>query len=375
MKFNVSSKTLYNYVSAVSKIINAKNTMQILNNFLFILEDDTLIIKAADMENSLVGRLHVADAEGSGRFCLDARRIVELFKELPDQGIEFNINDENFEIEISYSNGRYNTVAINGMEYPDKIAPEDSGESVEFLCTAQQALKGIENTLFAVGNDEIRPQMMGILWDVKPEGIVFVATDTRKLVRYTNNTSAPGVNCSFILPVKGAAVLKNVFSKEDDIKVRVSPTSVLFESPSFTFDCRLIKGNFPDYNRVIPHSNPYTLTVDRQSFLTSVRRVAVFGDEGGGLVKFNFATDKVTLRASDNSFGTSGWESVPCSYDGPEMRMGFSSLYLIEILSTFGTSDVTFKIADPSRPALCLPSDNDPECELLMILMPMNIAD
>ena len=300
---------------------------------------------------------------------------MELFKELPDQGIEFNINDENFEIEISYSNGRYNTVAINGMEYPDRIAPEAQGDSIEFTCTAQQALKGIENTLFAVGNDEIRPQMMGILWDVKPEGIVFVATDTRKLVRYTNNTNQPGVSCSFILPVKGAAVLKNVFSKEDDIKVRVNSTSVLFESPSFTFDCRLIKGNFPDYNRVIPQNNPYTLTVDRQSFLTSVRRVAVFGDEGGGLVKFNFAPDKVTLRASDNSFGTSGWESVPCSYDGPEMRMGFSSLYLIEILSTFGTSDVTFKIADPSRPALCLPSDNDTDCELLMILMPMNIAD
>ncbi len=375
MKFNVSSKTLYNYVSAVSKIINAKNTMQILNNFLFILEDDTLMIKAADMENSLVGRLQVANAEGSGRFCLDARRIVELFKELPDQGIEFNINDENFEIEISYSNGRYNTVAINGMEYPDKLTPEIQGESVEFTCTTEQVLKGIENTLFAVGNDEIRPQMMGILWDVKEDGIVFVATDTRKLVRYTNNTSRPEVNCSFILPVKGAAVLKNVFAKEDEIKVKVSSTSVNFESASYTFDCRLIKGNFPDYNRVIPQNNPYTLNVDRQSFLTSVRRVAVFGDEGGGLVKFNFAPEEVTLRASDNSFGTSGWESVSCNYDGPEMLMGFSSLYLIEILSTFNTPDVTFKIADPSRPALCLPSNNEADCELLMILMPMNIVD
>ena len=349
--------------------------MQILNNFLCILEDDTLIIKAADMENYLIARLQVSDAEGSGRFCLDARRIVELFKELPDQGIEFNINDENFEIEISYSNGRYNTVAINGMEYPEKLTPEDNGECIEFTCTTQQVLKGIENTLFAVGNDEIRPQMMGILWDVKPDGIIFVATDTRKLVRYTNNTSAPGVTCSFILPVKGAAVIKSVFPKEDEIKVTVNSMSVKFESASYTFDCRLIKGNFPDYNRVIPQSNPYTLNVDRQSFLTSVRRVAVFGDEGGGLVKFNFAPEKVTLRASDNSFGTSGWESVACDYEGPEMHMGFSSLYLIEILSTFNTQDVTFKIADPSRPALCLPSDNDENCELLMILMPMNIVD
>lgn len=375
MKFNVSSKKLYNYVSAVSKIINAKNTMQILNNFLFILDGDTLTIKAADMENSLVGRLQVSEVEGSGRFCLDARRIVELFKELPDQGISFEVNDENFEIKIEYGNGCYNTVAINGMEYPDKDASTSNGDTISFTCTGKQVIKGIENTIFAVGTDEIRPQMMGILWDVKPECIVFVATDTRKLVRYTNATSKPGVECSFILPVKGAAVLKNVFDKEEEIKVTVSPTSVVFENSSFTFDCRLIKGNFPDYNRVIPETNPYVLTVDRQSFLTSVRRVAVFGDEGGGLVKFRITPMETTLRACDNSFGTSGWESVPCEYNGPELLMGFSSLYLIEILSTFSTKEVIIKLADPSRPALCLPAENDPDTELLMILMPMNIVD
>ena len=374
MKFNVSSKTLYNFVSSVSKIINAKNPMPILNNFLFILEDDLLTIKAADMENSLVGRLRVTDAEGSGRLCLDARRIVELLKEMPDQGITFDIDDENLEVKISYSNGCYNTVAINGVEYPDKKGTTE-GDKITFSCTTEQVLKGIENTMFAVGTDEIRPQMMGILWDVKPDAIIFVSTDTRKLVKYTNGTSKPGVTCSFILPVKGATVLKNVFAKESDIKVTVSPTSVVFESPSFTFDCRLIKGNFPDYNRVIPASNPYVLTVDRQSFLNAVRRVAVFGDEGGGLVKFKFTSTQVTLRACDNSFGTSGWESVPCNYSGNDLLIGFESQYLVEILSTFSTSDIMIKLADPSRPALCLPAENDPECELLMILMPMNIVD
>ena len=375
MKFNVSSKTLYNYVAAVSKIINAKNTMQILNSFLFILEDDVLTIKAADMENALVGRLKVSEAEGEGRFCLDARRIVELFKELPDQGITFEIDDENFEMKITYPNGCYNTVAVNGLEYPDKAAAAADENTETFVCTGQQVMKGIENTLFAVGNDEIRPQMMGILWDVKPDCIVFVATDTRKLVRYTNATSRPGVTCSFILPVKGAAVLKNVFAKEEEIRITVSQTSAIFDTPNFTFECRLIKGNFPDYNRVMPVNNPSLLTVDRQSFLTSVRRVAVFGDEGGGLVKFRFHPNEVRLSASDNSFGTSGWESVPCSYDGAELQMGLSSLYLTEILSTFSTKEVEIKVADRSRPILCLPTENDPDTELVMILMPMNIAD
>lgn len=374
MKFNVSSKTLYNFASSVSKVINAKNPMPILNNFLFNLDGDILTIKAADMENYLIGRVPVADAEGSGSFCLDARRIVELFKELPDQGIEFSINDDNLEVEISYASGRYNTVAISGLEYPAGNS-DNNGPKETFVCLIEQVLKGIDSTMFAVGVDEIRPQMMGILWDVKPDRLIFVATDTRKLVRYTNSLSEPGTECSFILPVKGASVLKNVFAKEDEIKVTVSEKSVLFESLSFTFECRLIKGVFPDYNRVIPQNNPYVLTIDRQSLLNGVRRVSVFGDQGGGLVKFKLSSDMLELRASDNSFGTSGWENVPCSYSGQNMTMGFSSMFLIEILSTFNTSDVILKIADPSRPAICIPAENGPDDELIMLLMPMNIME
>lgn len=374
MKFNVSSKTLYNFASAVSKIINAKNPMPVLNNFLFILDGDLLTVKAADMENSLVGRLNVSDAEGNGMFCLDARRIVDLLKEMPDQGITFDINDDNLEVKISYANGCYSTVAINGLEYPQESKLND-GASVEFTCTTEQVMKGVENTLFAVSTDEIRPQMMGILWDVKPDKVIFVATDTRKLVRYTNSTTAPGVECSFILPVKGATVLKNVFSKEDKIKVTVGEKNVVFESVSFTFDCRKIKGVFPDYNRVIPQNNPYVLTIDRHSLLNAVRRVSVFGDGGSNLVKFKFSADELVLRASDNSYGTSGWESVPCNYSGNDLLIGFGSQYLVEILSTFSTSDVMMKLADPSRPAICLPAENDPDSELIMLLMPMNIVD
>ena len=374
MKFNVSSKTLYTFASSVSKIISSRNALQILNNFLFELDGDTLTVTASDMENSLVGRLSVTEAEGNGSFCLDARRIVELLKEMPDQGITFDINDQNMEVLITYTNGHYNTVALSGFEYPEhrKAAATDT---VTFDCSSEQIIKGIENTLFAVSTEEIRPQMMGILWDVKPDSIVFVATDTRKLVKYVDGTIHPATECSFILPVKGAQVIKNVFAKEDSVRITVTPVSAIFESATFTFDCRLIKGTFPDYNRVIPVSNPYVFTADRVSFLNAVRRVAVFGDGGGGLVKFNFNTSEVILRASDNSRGTSGEERVACDYNGQPINMGFGSQYLVEILSTFSSSDIVIKLADPSRPALFLPGESAPDTELVMILMPMNIGE
>ncbi len=315
MKFNVPSKTLLSFVSAVGKVINTKNALTILNNFLFILEGDTLTVKASDMENSLMGRLEVTEAEGSGSFCLDGHRMVDLLKEMPDQGITFEIDDENMEVKITYPNGVYNTMAINGVEYPT-VEPTETEGAVNFVCSTEQVMKGIENTIFAVGSDQLRPQMMGILWDVKPDRIIFVATDTRKLVRYTNALSAPGCECSFILPNKAATVIKNVFSREAEVRVSVTEKSILFESASYTFDCRVIKGSFPPYDRVIPQNNPYSLTVDRLSFINAVRRVGVFGDGGNGLVKFKLAPDSLTLRAQDNSYGTSGWESVPCQYDG-----------------------------------------------------------
>ena len=245
MKFNVSSKTLYTFVSAVSKVINSKNALTILNNFLFELSGDTLTVTASDLENTLVAHMEVMDAEGEGRFCVDARRLVDLLKEMPDQGLEFNINDQNLSVELTYATGNYSFIALNGSEYPSNEADaEASDANFSFVCPTEQVLKGIDNTLFAVGNDDLRPQMMGILWDVKPDHIVFVATDTRKLVKFTNSLVQPQCECSFILPLKPATVLKNVFAKEDSIKVTVSERNVRFESSSYIFDCRLIKGEF-----------------------------------------------------------------------------------------------------------------------------------
>lgn len=375
MKFNVPSKTLYSTVSAVSKVINSKNALTILNNFLFSLDGNILTVTASDLENTLVARVEVMEAEGSGCFCIDARRIVDLLKEMPDQGITFDINDDNLAVEITYPSGNYSFIALNGAEYPANEPRDEDADVLSFTCPTEQLIKGIDNTLFAVGSDDLRPQMMGILWDIKNDGITFVATDTRKLVKYQNSLSAPGCEGSCIIPVKPATVLKNVFAKEEEVKVTIEPKSATFESPSFTFNCRFIKGNFPDYNRVIPTNNPYTLTIDRQSFLNAVRRVGVFVDPGHGLVKFKLTPNEIIMKATDNNFCTSARESVPCDFTGNEMVIGFSAPYLIEIFNTLSTREIMIKLSDPSRPGVFLPSENEKDSELLMLLMPMTVSD
>lgn len=376
MKFNVASKQLYNQVAAVSRVISSKNAMTILNNFLFVLKGDELTITASDIENTLTAKIEVTEVEGEGVFCADARKIVELLKELPDQGITFEINETNFAISITYFNGDFSLIGINGAEYPSDREVVDESQCLELEIPAAEIIDGIENTLFAVGSDEIWPQMMGILWDMRPENMTFVATDSRKLVKYLNGNIKPGVEGSFILPVKPASILKNILVKnEESVKIRVEPKSATFTFGNYVFNCRFIKGQFPDYNRVIPKNNPYSLTVDRLSFLNSVKRVAIFVEQGHGLVKFKLEPEKITMKAQDNTLCTSGTETLSGSFDGSPMVIGFSSNYLIEIFSTLKSKDVILKLSDPSRPGLFLPDENEEGNELLMLLMPMTVSE
>ncbi len=376
MKFNVESKALYGSASAVSKVINSKNPMPILNNFLLELKDSILTITASDIENTLSARVPVMEAEGEGRFCVDARRLTELLKSMPNIGITFDINDESLEIQVTYNGGagKFDFIGLVGDEYPTpQVATDD--DAVKFSVPAQQILQGIDNTIFAVGNDTLRPQMMGIFWDVMEDGITFVATDTRKLVRYRNNLAAPGVTTSCIMPTKPAQVLKNVLPKDAEVSVSIDGKRALIETEDITFSCQLLKGVYPNYNRVVPENNPYTMTVDRESFLSALRRVSVFGDQGQNQVKLRITPNQVTVKAVDNAYCTRAVENVACDFDKDELVIGFSAPYVMEIFSTISTTEVVVSLSDPSRPGVFRPSEQSENSDVLMILMPMNVTE
>ncbi len=376
MKFNVESKVLYSSASAVSKVINSKNPMAILNNFLLELRGDTLTITASDIENTLSARVPVMESEGEGKFCVDARRLTDLLKSMPDIGITFEIDDDSLAIQVTYNNGagKFDFIGIVGDEYPAPRVVMDE-DAVNFTVPCEQILAGIDNTLFAVGTDTLRPQMMGIYFDIMDDGITFVATDTRKLVRYRNSLAAPGVTTSCIMPTKPAQVIKNVLPKEGDVNISIDSKRALFQTDEIVFSCQLLKGTYPNYNRVVPENNPFTMTVDTRSFLSALRRVSVFGDQGQNQVKLRITPTEVTVKAVDNAYCTRAVESVACDFDKEEMVIGFSAPYVMEIFSTIPTSEVIVRLSDPSRPGVFSPSEQGEHTDLLMILMPMNVTE
>lgn len=379
MKFNVSSKALYSFVAAVGKVINAKNALTILNNFKVSLADDLLTITASDGENFLEGRLPVSEAEGEGSACIDARRLSDLLKDLPDVGITVTIDNGpggSYAVNVAFANGEFDFMGFDGADFPVCDAPDSLDSALQFTAPASKFIRGIDHTIFAVGQDDLRPQMMGILWDVKPDALVMVATDTRKLVKFTDFSIQAGEEGRFIMPLKAMTVFKNVFARQDDVKVTAHSKGVTFESVDFTFNSRFLKGAFPDYNRVIPHDNPYTLTIDRQGFQSAVRRIGAFCDAANGLVRFKVTPDKLILKASETAFNSKAWESCPASFNAPnDLVIGFSAPYVSEILATITSPEVNVLLSDPSRSGVFIPSENDQDTELLMLLMPMIVAE
>ncbi len=376
MKFNVSKKALYPLLSSVSKIINSKNALEILNNFKLTLEGDLLTVTASDGENFLEGRLRVQEPEGDGCVCVDARKIVDLLKEFPDVGLDISADPETSgEVKIHYSMGDFKIAGFDGAEFPLSDPVDGQEQPLSFDVDMERITKVADYTSFAAGVEQLRPHIMGVYWDIKPDKVVFVSTDTRKLVRFIDETIQPGGETAFLLPVKSMTVLKTAFEHKGNLNVSVGERGVVFKSETFTFTSRFLKAAYPDYNRVIPDNNPYHMTINRGALQSSLRRVGACCEGTNGLVRFKFTPELLILKATENQLNSSAEDSIPCSYEGRELVVGFSAPYVGEILSSLSTPEVELAISDPSRPGVFSPGEQQPQTNLVMVLMPMLVNE
>lgn len=373
MRFNIDGRLLQQQLTAVNKVINSKNALSILDNFLFELEGAELTITGSDQENTVKAKVEVSDCDGTGRIAVPAKTLLEITKEVNNQPVHFILNDQTGEIDLEFLNGKFRFMGINADEFPKSDNPEE--EAFTFTVPASVILKGIERTVYAVSQENIRPIMTGIFWDIHEDDIVFVASDTHKLVRYITREVAPGFVKSFIMPSKPANILKGIVGKEDMMTIKIGEKGASFTFGGFMLNCRFIKGSYPNYNRVIPTDNPYTVNVDRQSLLNAMRRVAIFASKASNLVKMEMQSGLMRLAAQDLDYGTSAEERVMCDYQGNDMTIGFNSAFTVEILNNMGGETTIIKLSDPARPGIFQPLEQEPNTELTTIQMPMQVIE
>ena len=374
MKFNVSSSKLFSQLQAVSRVINNKNALPILDDVLFELVGNELKLTASDGETTVRTALEVEGADGGGKVASAAKLLLETLKEFSEQPLAFTIDEQNFAVNMVSQNGTYSFVGVNGNEYPEM--PQDEVDAQELSLPATTLQSAIEKTIFCTADDPLRPVMNGIYFDILEDRLILVATDAHRLVRYSNTSVKAGMASNFILPKKPAALLKNLLAKEEaEVKVTFGQKNARFEFDKTIVVCRRIEGRFPNYNAVIPQSNQNVVTVDRQTMVNACKRVAVFANNGTAQLRLALSENQIKISAQDIDFSTSAEEMIQCDYQGMSMAIGFKAPFLIDLLSTVGTTDVQLKLADPARAGLILPVAEEGEENVLMLLMPMLLND
>ena len=375
MRFTVSSSALSSKLNMLAKVIGSKNSLPILDCFLFQVANGEMSITASDSDNVIKSTLALTDHDGEGEFCVPNRVILDALKELPEQPLHFDVDaaGEAVAIKIVYQNGLYNFTGQSAEEYPRTQSMNDACTTVSL--PTEMLINNISRSLFATANDELRPVMNGIYFDLTADALAIVASDGHKLVRSKNFTIKSESPSAFNLPKKPASLLKNILSKDgDDAIIKFDDRSAEIRFTDGVMRCRLIDGRYPNYNSVIPN-NPNEVTVDRRGLQSALRRVLPFASESSQLIRFHIESGRFEVSSEDIDFSTSAKEQLSCEYNGSPISIGFKGSSLMEILSNLTSDNTIIQLADPSRAGIIVPAEQPENEDILMLIMPMLLND
>jgi len=367
MKFIVSSSALLKQLQHISGVINANTVLPILEDFLFEVEKNKLSVVATDLETVMRIQMDI-EAKDSGKVCIPAKILLDSLKNIPDQPLTFNI-DKNFGIELTSDNGKYKVMGENPDNFPKEPSADDT---TSFKASASALVTAINKTLFAVSNDDLRPAMTGVFFELDKKGLQCVATDAHRLVKYKRTDVSCPKSDSFIVPKKPLTLLKAALpANEDEISISYNSNHFFVKHGTTQMSCRLIDARFPDYKVVIPTDNPYKLVVNKNDFQGALRRVAIFSNKSTNQVVLSIAGSELELTAQDVDFSFEGDERMKCRYDGEDLNIAFNAKFLIEMLSAADGDEIKMELSTPTKAGIIKPMEQEENEELMMLVMPL----
>jgi len=370
MNFIVSSTALLKELQSVSGVLNSSNTLPILDNFLFNIENKRLTISASDLESTMTTFLEV-ESKTNGNVAIPAKLLLDIIKALPEHPLTFSI-DDNLAVEISSDYGKYKLSGFSADEFPKIPAIENTSS---FKMSAEVLKRAIDKTIFACSTDEIRPVMCGIYFQLDAERLNVVTTDAHKLIRYSRTDIKNKDVADFVLPKKPMHLLKGILpSNINDVNIEYNKSNVIFNFDNITLVSRLVDGTYPNYEAIIPDENPNRLTVDRMLFSNAIRRVSIFANRSTYKIKLSINGSELLISAEDLDFSNNADERLTCSYNGDDMDICFNSKFLLEMINNMDTENVALTLSSPNRAGILLPETNEDGEDLLMLVMPLTVG-
>lgn len=379
MKFIINSLLFSKQIQSLSGVLTNNNTVPIINCFHFHLDDGMLTIRATDLETTLISKIEVETGNITGLtdIAVPSKLLLDIVKSLDDVPLTFNVDDSTYSISIVSGEGKYRLAGKNPETFPSMPELRDT---TSITLSSSLLVNAVSKTAFAASTDELRQQMSGILCEINTEHITFVATDAHKLVRYRRNDVKSDTPVSFILPRKPVVMMRNILAshkEEMDVQLDYNNTNAFFTFDNFNIICRLVEGRYPNYDAAIPKENPNKLTIDRNSFLNTLRRVSLFANQASHQIRLSIQANELVVSAEDLEFSNDASEKLPCQYEGDPMEIGFNAKFLTEMVSNIDTEQILIEMSHPSRAGIIFPvtEEQDSPEDILMLVMPVMLAN
>lgn len=372
MRFIVTSTALLKNLQQISGVISANTVLSVLEDFLFELKGNTLTLTATDLETMMRVQMDVNDAQGEGRICIPSKILTDYLKNLPEQPITFNVNEQDLSIEMSSDVGKYKIGGEKADDFPKEPAP---GETTSFTMPSIALIESINKTLFAVSGDTLRPAMTGVFFELGKNGVTFVSTDAHRLVQFSRTDISSPAQEGFVVPKKPLQQLRATLpADETQLEISYNSSHLFVTSSKLSMSCRLIDARFPDYKAVIPNDNPYRLTINRNDFISALRRVSIFANKTTNQVVLDINGNSLQLSAQDIDFSYEGKENLSCQYTGEDMKIAFNAKLMVEMVNNLDGTEIQVELSTPTRAGIFRPMEKNDNEEVLMLLMPLMVG-
>jgi DNA polymerase-3 subunit beta len=372
MKFKVAQDPFLQGVSRVAGVIPSRTPLTFLYNIHAVLEGNKLTLTGSDGDVFLITVVDVKGQE-DGSVLVPARPLQELLRELPGADIEVETSDEQHLL-INTTKGRFNIPGEDPARYPTAPA-ERPPQKISFKADDLRAV--LDQTVFAISHDELRPALTGLLLQFLSDEMRAVATDGHRMVKLVKqrpeSTGDQSEDVEVIVPLRSLNLLQRNLDDAKNVDVYLAPNKVVFDTGQLVITSKVVEGKFPSYEAVIPQDNPNVLQIDLEPFIAAAKRVSIFSNQINRLVVIGVGPDGAKISAEDPDSGRKAQEEVEAQYEGEAFEIGYNASYLLEALRHIPVTSVKLFLGTPTSAGVLRPLEKKEGEDLLMLLMPIRL--
>ena len=372
MSFKIKTNELLGALQKTIRVVPTRSTLPILGCALFEFNDSEMVIKATNLETSIIERISFSGEKPQEPIAIPINRFLEIISNITEKETTLSVNNKG-QLNIETETGSY---LIMGQDYSEFPSDPIMNETQSIYLDTASLFEIIDFTKNSTSKDELKPALQGVLFKIDSSRIIGVATDGHRLSRIIKEIENNNQEKEIIIPTKFLSLLTGFVEKNDSVEIEISKNHLSLSYKKTTIYSRIIQDTYPDYEKVIPIDNDKTLVTNKSKLSSAIKRVSIFSNRSTKQITFNITNKKLTISTEDSESAARGKEDLDCDFNSTEdLKIGFNSTFLLEALGNIQNENIGMFLSGPLSAAVVAEKSKDKKTDKLILLMPIRLND